>query len=145
MPRRILMPIREKIKSILDDLLAFSDPLERLEYLIDRAQAMPPLPESDKVEANRIEGCMARLWMTSKWDAGACRFQSDSDSMVVKSIAGLLCEIYDGATPREILEHSPEFLAEAGITSHLSANRRNALTRVWARIHDFAEQHRAAA
>lgn len=137
------MPIREKIKSVLDDLLAFSDPLDRLEYLIDRARAMPPLPDAGKIEENRIEGCMAQLWMTSRYQDGICHFQSDSDSMVVKSIAGLLCEIYDGATAQEILEHSPDFLAEAGITSHLSANRRNALTRVWAKIRTFAEGHRS--
>ncbi len=139
------MPIRDKIKTILDDLRAFTDPLDRLEYLIDRARAMPPLPDADKVEGNRVEGCMAQLWMTMSFDGAACHFHSDSDSMVVKSIAGLLCEIYDGATPQEILEHSPDFLAEAGITSHLSANRRNALTRVWARIRHVAEQHRPSA
>jgi cysteine desulfuration protein SufE len=139
------MPIREKISAILDDLLAFTDPLDRLEYLVDRARAMPPLSDVAKIEDNRIEGCMAQLWMTSSFDGAACHFQSDSDSMVVKSIAGLLCEIYDDATPQEILEHSPEFLAEAGITSHLSANRRNALTRVWARIRNFAEQNRPPA
>lgn len=137
------MPLREKIAAVLDDLRAFGDPLDRLEYLVDRARAMPPLPDHGKIEENRIEGCMAQLWMTSSFDGTACHFHSDSDSMVVKSIAGLLCEIYDGATPQEILEQAPDFLAEAGITSHLSVNRRNALTRVWGRIRGFAEQHRA--
>jgi len=136
------MPITEIIRSTIDELGAFSDPLERLEYLVDRARAMPPLPDADKTEANRIDGCMAQLWMTSSFSDGVCHFHSDSDSMVVKSIAGLLCEIYDGATPQEILEHSPDFLADAGITSHLSANRRNALTQVWAKIRRFAEAHR---
>jgi len=129
------MAIRDTITAVLGELTAFGDPLERLEYLVDRARAMPPLPEADK-----IEGCMAQLWMTASFSGGRCRFHSDSDSMVVKSIAGLLCELYDGATPQEILEHSPEFLAEAGITSHLSANRRNALTQVWKRIRAFANE-----
>lgn len=138
------MPIRETIQSILADLTVFSDPLERLEYLVDRAKSMPTLAEADKTEANRIEGCMAQLWMTSRFVDGTCRFVSDSDSMVVKSIAGLLCDIYDNATPQEILEHPPEFLAEAGVTSHLSANRRNALTQVWKKIRAFAEANRVA-
>jgi len=136
------MPITEIIRSILDELGAFTDPLDRLEHLVDRARAMPPLPDAERNEGNRIEGCMAQLWMTSSFADGRCHFHSDSDSLVVKSIAGLLCEIYDGATPQEILEHSPEFLAEAGVTSHLSANRRNALTQVWKKIRDFAEQNR---
>jgi len=136
------MPIQDTIRSVLDELNAFTDPLERLEYMIDRVRAMPPLPDADKKEENRIEGCMAQLWMTSSFSDGVCHFHSDSDSLVVKSIAGLLCEIYNGATPQEIMEHAPDFLAEAGITSHLSANRRNALTQVWKKIHAFAERHR---
>ena len=138
------MPIKETIASILADLGAFTDPLERLEYLIDHARAMSPLPESDKIEANRIEGCMAQLWLTSSFADGVCHYHSDSDSLVVKSIAGLLCDVYDGATPQEVLEHPPEFLAEAGITSHLSANRRNALTQVWKKIRAFAEANRTS-
>ena len=139
------MPIKETIANILADLGAFTDPLERLEYLIDHARAMPPLPETEKTEENRIEGCMAQLWLASSFsDDGLCHFHSDSDSMVVKSIAGLLCDVYDGATPQEVLEHPPEFLAEAGITSHLSANRRNALTQIWKTIRAFAEAHRTS-
>jgi sulfur transfer protein SufE len=138
------VPITETIRTILDELGAFTDPLDRLEYLVDRARTVPPLTGADKVEENRIEGCMARLWLTCSFSGEICQFHCDSDSMVVKSIAGLLCEIYSGATPREILEHSPEFLAEAGVTSHLSANRRNALTQVWKKIRAFAEDHRQA-
>lgn len=134
--------MRDKIKALLDDLLAFSDPLDRLEYLIDQARENNRFPDEDKIEENRIEGCMAQLWMTASFDGRFCHFQSDSDSMVVKSIANLLCQIYDGATPQQVLEFPPDFLAEAGITSHLSANRRNALTRVWTRIKTLAEQHR---
>lgn len=136
------MPIRETITRTLDELGAFSDPLERLEFLIDQARAMPPLPDTDKTEANRVEGCMAQLWLTARFADGRCHFHSDSDSLVVKSIAGLLCSIYDDASPQEVLEFPPDFLAEAGVTSHLSANRRNALTQVWKKIRAFAEAHR---
>lgn len=136
------MSIRDTIADVLIELSTFCDPLERLEFLIDQAKVMPGLPDSDKIESNQIDGCMAQLWLTRTFSDGRCHFRCDSDSLVVKSIAGLLCRIYDGATPQEILENSPEFLAEAGITSHLSANRRNALTQVWKKIYAFAEQHR---
>ncbi|HMO51664.1 MAG TPA: SufE family protein [Kiritimatiellia bacterium] len=136
------MPIQDTIRATLDELQVFGDPLDRLEYLVDRARAMPPLPESARTEENRIDGCMARLWMTVALVDGHCRFKTDSDSMIVKSIAGLLASLYDGATPQEILENPPDFLAEAGITSHLSANRRNALTQVWKKIRAFAENNR---
>jgi len=62
----------------------------------------------------------------------------DSDSLVVKAIAGLLCDFYSGQPPAEILAHDPRFLAPLGITQHLTPNRRNALAKIWERIRQFA-------
>ena len=56
-------------------------------------------------------------------------------------MAGLLCEFYSGHAPAEILAHDPKFLAPLGITQHLTPNRRNALSKVWERIRQFAEAH----
>ena len=76
---------------------------------------------------------------------GRCWFHCDADSVVVKSVAGLLCELYSDLPPADILSVDPSFLREAGITAHLTAHRRNALTRVWGLIRNFAAQHAGAA
>jgi cysteine desulfuration protein SufE len=65
---------------------------------------------------------------------GRCQFQCDSDSHIVRAVAGLLCEFYSGATPAEILAQPPDFLEQVGINQHLTANRRNVLSRVWGRV-----------
>jgi cysteine desulfuration protein SufE len=75
----------------------------------------------------------------SEFREGRCFFVCDSDSLVVKAVAGLLCEFYSGQPPAEILAHDPAFLAPFGITQHLTPNRRNALARVWEHIENFAE------
>jgi cysteine desulfuration protein SufE len=91
------------------------------------------------VDANLVSGCLAKLWLVAEFHAGRCVFACDSDSLVVKAIAGLLCEFYSGHAPAEILAHDPQFLAPLGITQHLTPNRRNALSKVWDRIRQFAE------
>ncbi|MDX2081405.1 MAG: SufE family protein, partial [Terrimicrobiaceae bacterium] len=48
---------------------------------------------------------------------------------------------YSGAPPEEILKLEPSFLAQAGITQHLSQNRKNGLGRVWQKIQRFAAEH----
>jgi len=78
------------------------------------------------------------LWLVAEARDGCCHFACDSDSLVVKAIAGLLCELYSGETPVEILAHDPQFLAPLGITQHLTPNRRNALAKVWDHIRQFA-------
>ncbi len=93
------------------------------------------------MDANLIPGCLARLWFVPQFRDDRCFFACDSDSLVVKAIAGLLCEFYSGHAPAEILAHDPKFLAPLGITQHLTPNRRNALSKIWERIRQFAEQN----
>lgn len=137
--------LAKKKDALLATLLVFPDPLARLEYLIDEARAMEALPAEQCTEENRIQGCLSNLWFVSEVRDGRCFFSCEADSLVVKSIAGLLCRFYSGATPAEILALDPSFLREAGITEHLSSNRRNALTKVWGRIKRTAESAAAGA
>lgn len=50
-----------------------------------------------------------------------------------------MCGFYDGETPADILATEPDFLAEAGLTQVLSANRSNALANLRKRIKAYAE------
>ncbi len=134
-------PLAEQQRALTATLSAFTDPQQRLAWLIEQARARPLLDAALRTDAHRVEGCLARLWFVPEFRAGRCHFQSDSDSLVVKSIAGLLCEFYSGHAPAEILAHHPQFLAQLGITQHLTPNRRNALARVWENIRAFAQAH----
>jgi len=116
---------------------------ERLAFLVEQARKRPMLPAEQRIEANRVEGCMARLWFVPEFREGLCHFRIDSDSLIVKSIAGMLCDFYSGQVPEEILAHDPAFLGKVGITQHITPNRRNALSSVWNKIRTFAESHLA--
>lgn len=124
---------------LLGELALFPDAHARLEHLIERVRDKTPLPAEFHVDAFRVAGCMSNLWIVPEFREGHCFFRYEADSLVVKSIAGLLCDFYSGVAPADIAALSPEFLREAGIAQHLSSNRRNALTRVWGIIRKFAE------
>lgn len=136
------MTVAEKQARLTKALSPLKETHERLAWLVEQARQRPPMPAELRIDANRVEGCLARLWFIARVYRGRCRFQADSDSLVVKSVAGLLCDFYSDLTPEEILHHDPAFLAGLGIDHHLTRNRRNALSSVWERIHSFAEEHR---
>lgn len=115
------------------------DPQERFALIIDNARALPPLEAEYKIEAFRIEGCQSQLWLVPSFENGKCFFRSDSDALITRGIAGMLAELYSNATPAEILANEPTFLAEVGITDHLTPNRRNGLSNVWKKIRAYAE------
>ena len=134
------MNLAEKQADLTQQLAALKSGQDRLALLVTRAKKMPPLPPDQRVPENLIPGCLAKLWFVSQFRDGRCFFACDSESLIVKAIAGLLCEFYSGHAPAEILAHDPAFLAPLGITQHLTPNRRNALSKVWDRIKEFAER-----
>jgi cysteine desulfuration protein SufE len=133
------MSLAEKQLQLTAELAALKNGQDRLARLVEKARQSPPLAPEQRADANLIPGCLAKLWLVSEFRDGRCCFTCDSDSLVVKAIAGLLCEFYSGQAPAEILTRDPGFLAPLGITQHLTPNRRNALSKVWERIRTFAE------
>ena len=132
------MNLAEKQVKLTSRLAALKSGQDRLACLVEKAKQRPPLAPEQRVDANLIPGCLAKLWFVPGFRDGKCFFACDSDSLIVKAIAGLLCEFYSGHAPAEILAHDPKFLAPLGITQHLTPNRRNALSKIWGRICEFS-------
>ena len=133
------MSIEEKRYQLMEELMPFEDHLERFTYIIDRAKSTDPLPEDCKIETFLIKGCVSQLWVFPQFKEGLCQFQADSEASITKGTAGLLCELYSNETPEDIVRMEPDFLADVGITQHLSPNRRNGLTGVREKIKAYAQ------
>ena len=133
------MSIEEKRDQLIEELMPFEDHLERFTYIIDRAKSIDPLPEDCKIETFLIKGCVSQLWIFPTFENGKCYFQADSDASITKGTASLLCELYSGESPQEVIDLEPDFLTEVGITQHLSPNRRNGLTGVRDKIKSYAQ------
>ncbi len=122
------------------------DPHERLAALITRRQAVPVLPAGERTEENLVQGCQSRVWIAGHYDTGTsagtgrCRFRMEAESAMVKGLVALLCELYDDATPGEILAVEPEIFESLGIARNLTPTRLNGLAGVRAHLRRFAEQ-----
>ena len=139
------MNLAEKQLQLTAELAALNNGQDRLAYLVTQARRRPALLPEQRVEVRLIPGCLAKLWFVPQFREGCFFFACDSDSLVVKAIAGLLCDFYSGHTGAEILAHDPKFLAPLGITQHLTPNRRNALSKVWEHIQKFVTETDAQA
>jgi cysteine desulfuration protein SufE len=130
-----------KRDALLAELAALPGYQARLEHLMEKARAAT-VDASVRTAENEIPGCTAQLWIGRSFRDGRCWFAADSDSVVVKAIAMLLCDFYSDAEPGDIVAMDPSFLRGAGVVEHLSANRRNALSKIWERVRGFAEERR---
>ena len=120
------------------ELAVFKNSQERFAHVVRRGREFPGLSPDLKVDAHRLDGCLARVWLIAEFDEGRCWFRVDSDSAIVKGIAVILCELYSGLPPAEILAGDPAFLEQVGLSQHLTPNRRDSLGRIWKYIQAFA-------
>ncbi len=126
----------------MEQILSIKGSQSRLLWVVDRARRLPDFPPAQRIDANRVEGCLSKLWFQGALSQGRCVFSCDSDSMVVKGMGALLCESCSGRFPVEVLERrNDQPLLTAPFGAALTQNRRSGLQRLWGQIVAFAEVH----
>ena len=118
---------RSTQQGIIDDFSLFAEWLDRYQYLIDLGKKLEPLEESERVDGNLLDGCQSRVWLVLDGDASRMRIRANSDAAIVSGLIALLIRLYDGASPRDVLETEPEFIEAIGLSQHLSPTRANGL------------------
>lgn len=131
--------LSRKQSTLVDDLNLITDPHERLSALVSRANKSA-LDETEKIEVNRVAGCVSRVWVVSNSQEGMCLFRCDADSPMVKGLVALLCDLYSGASPAEVVAVEPEVWAKCGFERLLSPTRLNGLKAVRERIRSDAQR-----
>ena len=111
----------------------------RIEYVIDLGKDLPPLPEAARIEANKVPGCAAQVWLSTRAADGRLFFEADSDSALSKGNIALLLRLYSGRLPVEILDFDARAaLDRLGLPSALTRQRTNGLNSMVGRIRDAA-------
>ena len=121
------MTIEEKQQEIIDEFSAFDDWMDKYQMLIDLGGETKPLDEKYKTEQNLIDGCQSRVWLQADYMDGKIYFQAESDALIVKGLVALLISVLSGHTPEDILAADLHFIADIGLSDHLSPTRSNGL------------------
>ena len=123
------------LQELLADLDLVSD---RLEFFVDQAKHAESLAPHYRSESFRVRGCISNLWIVPSYANGCCQFLCDGDAVIPKGVACTILELFQHATPAEILSFDSAHLKQLGIAEILSPNRRNALSHVFDVVYRFA-------
>ena len=63
---------------------------------------MPPLDDSFKVPALKVDGCASQVWLRPVISDGRFDFQGESDAMIVRGLIAILHALYSGLTLAEV-------------------------------------------
>jgi len=131
--------VEARAQLLLDPIRAIADPHERLMAITTRPSTIEPLMEAHRTEAQRVPGCVSRVWLAGQVENNHLHLQVAADSVMVRGLVQLLCEIYDRLTASEIQGTDLDFVARLGLSGQLSPTRINGLQALQKRIFQWTE------
>jgi len=129
-------PIQIEIEDLVEEFDLLDDWEQRYRYLIDMGKALLPLPDAERTEASRVQGCVSQVWLiVEPSENDHLKFRADSDAHIVRGLAALLLRLYSERSREDILSvDAREVLARIGLSEHLSPQRSNGLASMIGRI-----------
>ncbi|MGI8526180.1 MAG: SufE family protein [Pseudolabrys sp.] len=128
------------IDEIIENFALLDQWDDRYRYVIELGRTLPPLPEDEHVEANKVRGCASQVWLTThvKPDGAAAptlSFDGDSDAHIVRGLIAILFAIYSGKPADEILSTDARAIFDGlGLRENLTPQRSNGLHAMVERI-----------
>ena len=126
-------------QEIAENLSFLEDWEDRLNYIIELGQALPPIPESDKIAENKVKGCVSNVWLVSSVDRSTgtaiMTFEGQSDAIITKGLVAVLIALYSGRPAAEIADTDAiAWFRKVGLSEHLGMQRSNGLVAMVNRI-----------
>jgi cysteine desulfuration protein SufE len=128
------------IDEIVENFKMLDEWDDRYRYVIELGRTLPPLAETARAEANKVQGCASQVWLVThvKPDGTAgpiLTFEGDSDAHIVRGLVAILFALYSGKPARDILATDAIALFDRiGLRENLTPQRSNGLRSMVERI-----------
>ena len=131
----IINNIKKKGKDI-----SILEGMDRIQYLVDLANQVPPLANKHKINKNKIRGCASNLWVVGEMNrSNKMYYEYDADAFITKGTAKLVIDLVDQQPKDEIAKLTREDFNALGIKELLTVQRQNGLGNLIARIVGLAQ------
>jgi len=136
------MSIPTRLQQIIEDF-QMCEGQEKLEYLLEFAERLPPLPEwlhERRDSMDQVHECMTPVFVFAEKQDGRLTYHFDvpQEAPTVRGYAALLSEGLNGLTPPELLAVPGEFYLEMGLQKVLTGQRLNGISAILAHMKQLA-------
>jgi len=128
------------IDEIVDNFSLLDEWDDRYRYVIELGRSLGALPERERTEANRVQGCASQVWLATTVHSNerggpVLTFSGDSDAHIVRGLIAILFAIFSGKRAADILSTDAIALFERlGLREHLTPQRSNGFRSMMERI-----------
>ncbi len=132
------------VESLIADFQLLDDWEDRYRFVIELGRALPPFPDSERTEDNKVQGCASQVWLVSHQRTGpdgpVLDFEGDSDAHIVRGLVAVLLSLLSGKSAKDILTTDAlKLFREIGLEGHLTPQRSNGLNSMVKRIRADAQ------
>ena len=127
------------LSKIKEELDSYDDDMDKYEYIIDYGDTLKELPEIYRMDQYLVLGCQSKLWIRDFGDK-TLDFKAYSEAKIVRGLAAMILDIFNGKTKEEILSMDPKILNSLGIAGILTPGRQNGIGNLIKRIYEIADK-----
>ncbi|MVM36149.1 SufE family protein [Spirosoma sp. HMF4905] len=137
------MTINEKQDEIIEEFDLFDDQLDKTQYIIDLGKKLPPMPEAQKNDQNRIMGCQSKVWVDAELKEDKLYFYGDSEptAQISKGLVGLLIRVLSGEKPEDIANADLYFIPRVGMGNLITSLRAGGLASMIERMKAYGRAY----
>jgi len=133
------MGTKQTFDEIAENLSFLDDWEDRYRYVIELGDALEPILEAERNDANKVNGCVSQVWLVSEINKHnnqtILSYRGDSDAMIVKGLVAILIALYSGQSASKITDTDAiKIFDEMGLREHLTSQRANGLVAMVNRI-----------
>ena len=133
--------IQKKINHYKESLEIFDDEMEKYKFLLEQAKNAKLFPEEYRKESFKVSGCQAQVWLVPYIEGDKLHFHYDSDAFISKGMVTILCNIYGGRQPQEIVDADLDLLESLNLNTLLTPGRRNGVYSMLMKIKEYAKSY----
>ncbi|TMJ83112.1 MAG: SufE family protein [Alphaproteobacteria bacterium] len=128
------------LDEIVDNFSLLEEWDDRYRYVIELGRTLNPLPERQRIDANKVQGCASQVWLATTvhpdgQSGPILTFIGDSDAHIVRGLIAILFAMFSGKRAGDIL--STDAIAvfnRLGLREHLTPQRSNGFRSMVERI-----------
>jgi len=114
----------------------------RYEFIGDLGRELLQVAESERTDANLVQGCNTRTWLTGSLvgdDPRVIEFRADAETPLVRGLVALLLVPFQRQPPELVLATDPgAYIDGLGLKEHLSGNRQAGMEHFIERVYAIA-------
>ena len=132
--------MNKEIKQLIDEFELFDNWEEKYSYIIELGKKLPKLKSQQKIDANKVSGCVSQVWLVHEVINDTLYFYADSDALIVKGLLAIVIKIYSGKTKGEIKQIDfMDIFNKLDLRNNLTPSRSNGLFSVIKKIQEISK------